>query len=125
MASKCDSLFAEVAGGVDVHANPVQVLIVHGRKHICWMLRRILEDKGFGVTVAACAGAALKAVRDKDCEIVFVSSRLPDSGGRELVQKIREIRPEAICSLISDDLQHEETVMEEKQDGKLPRTMTG
>ncbi len=79
---------------------PTQVLVVDDERNLCWTLRGILEDEGFGVTVAVSAMAALKAAMDKSCEIVFIGSRLPGVNAITLARLIQHLRPETLCILI-------------------------
>ena len=108
MVSKCNSVIVPGSDAMNHNLRPTQVLVVHEEMELCWQLRRILEDKGFGVTVAVSARAALRAVKEKPCEIVFVNSRLPDVKGIELVRRILRVKQEIICILISDNLRRDE-----------------
>ncbi len=89
------------------------MLIVDDEKDLCWALRKILEEEGFGVTVAVCAQGALKAARKKSFQVVFVDAKLPDVDGIELARRIQSLRPEALCILISGYLYKDDTAVRE------------
>ncbi len=92
---------------------PMQVLIVDDEKDLCWALRKILETEGFDVTVAVSSRAALEAVKRNPFRVAFVDAKLPDIDGIELARRIRSLRSETPCILISGYLYEDDDVIRE------------
>ena len=73
-----------------------RLLVVDDEPSLLNLLRRYLERQGYELDVASCgedALAAFKAAPERyDC--VLTDLKLPGIGGEELLDRLREIRPE-------------------------------
>ena len=64
-------------------------------------IRRTLTRRGYDVTTADCGSAALAILAERDIPIVLVDLRMPEMDGFELIERIRQLRPETICIVVS------------------------
>jgi two-component system, NtrC family, response regulator len=70
-----------------------RILIVDDQPNMCWVLSRLLSERGHEVRTATRGAAAIAALADYDCQVAVVDYRLPDSIGVELIAKLTELRP--------------------------------
>ena len=73
-----------------------QVLVVEDDDGVRWMTRRVLEDAGYRVLEAADGLAALECLtRDAaGVRLVITDVVMPGMGGRELAERLAQLRPE-------------------------------
>jgi CheY-like chemotaxis protein len=76
-------------------------LVVEDEPGIGWAIRRLLEQAGASVTVAASGGSALEYLARDKLSIIFLDVKLPDTDGFELAGKIRAIAPAIPIVMIS------------------------
>lgn len=93
--------------------SPAQVLVVDDEKDLCWALQKILEGEGLRATVAVSARAALEAARKKSFQVAFLDAKLPDVDGIELARRLRSLKPETRCVLISGYLYEDDAMVRE------------
>lgn len=65
-----------------------RVLIVDDEAEICDIFARILERRGYTVSVAADGGEALARLDAAPCDVVVTDLRMPGLDGRELVRRL-------------------------------------
>lgn len=66
------------------------ILIVDDESRYLKLLRFNLEQSGYQVVEAATGGEAIKAAASRSPDLVLLDLRLPDMGGYEVCQRIRE-----------------------------------
>lgn len=71
----------------------MDVLLVEDDEGLRGALELVLDARGFDVTAAADAAAALRAVGERDFGAVVTDLGLPDLSGRELVRELRSAAP--------------------------------
>ena len=70
-----------------------RILVVDDQPNMCWVLSKLLSERGHEVRTAHDASGALAAIEDFDCQVAVVDYRLPDLGGIALINKMRERLP--------------------------------
>jgi DNA-binding NtrC family response regulator len=70
-----------------------RILVVDDQPNMCWVLSKLLSERGHEVRTAHDASGALAALVDFDCQVAVVDYRLPDLGGIALINKMRERLP--------------------------------
>lgn len=78
-----------------------QLLIVDDEPRLCQALKAFFEEKGFQVTTAATAQAALDAFRESPAEVALLDLRLPDGSGLDVLTRIKDQRPGLRVVMIS------------------------
>ncbi len=69
-------------------AKTKRVLVVDDDERILSSFRRVLEQEGYSVDVAATGMEALEKIKKRKFNICLVDVRLPDMDGADLVKKI-------------------------------------
>ena len=85
----------EAAGPAVRSGRDELVLVVEDDEGVRWMARRVLEDAGYRVREAATGAAALELLaRDGAAvRLVLTDVVMPGMSGRELAQRVAELRP--------------------------------
>jgi two-component system NtrC family sensor kinase len=73
-----------------------RVLLVEDEEDVAETLRELIEREGFQVTLAANGTEAFFALDKADFDILFSDLRMPLLNGRELYERLCEIRPELV-----------------------------
>lgn len=81
------------------------VLVVDDSGFARRMLRRMLEDAGFHVEEANGGGEAMQKYQKSKPDIVLLDIVMSDMGGLEVLQKLREIDPDASVLMATADIQ--------------------
>lgn len=77
------------------------ILIVDDEPDMCWVLRHILQQKGYPSRTALTGEEALKFVETEQFSLVFLDAKLPDMEGLDLAVRIREVAPSTSIVIIS------------------------
>jgi DNA-binding NtrC family response regulator len=64
-------------------------------------LAALFRDEGFAVVTAADGAVALKAVEEKEFDLMIVDLRMPEVGGIEVLRRVREVAPQTLVILIT------------------------
>lgn len=75
-----------------------QVLIIDDEVEVGTFFRRLLQKKGYGVTIAANGAEASKAIQETGFDVAMVDLKLPDADGLSLLQQIKNLQPN--CEVI-------------------------
>jgi len=70
-----------------------RILVVDDEKNLCWILSKILSERGHEGRIAPSGGRALATLESFDCQVAAVDYRLPDWDGLRLVGEMRSRRP--------------------------------
>jgi len=70
-----------------------ELLVVDDEPRLCVALKAFFEEKGFHVTTATTAQAALEQVRQVPAEVVLLDLRLPDGSGLDILSRLKDARP--------------------------------
>ena len=71
-----------------------QILFVDDEREILSVVKRYLSLQGYRVTVVENGLDAFELIKERDFDIVFVDLKMPEFDGLELLQAIKEYRPE-------------------------------
>lgn len=77
------------------------ILVVDDEVQVARSIKRVLSRVGFDVRIASSATEAMTMLDDVD--LVLTDIRMPQVSGYELVARVREVRPELRCCLMSGD----------------------
>ncbi len=78
-----------------------RVLIVGDDAALREMLVPLLADHGIGAAATAGAEQAVDAISESDFDVVLLDIHAPGEGGVDLIQELREIRPETPIILMT------------------------
>ncbi len=67
-----------------------KILVVDDEESGRHLVRRVLEEAGFGCDLAASGEEALRAVADAPYDLVLIDSEMPEMDGWETARRIRE-----------------------------------
>ena len=70
-----------------------RLLIVDDQANMCWVLEKILSERGHQVYTALNGAEALVRLTNFDCQVAVVDYRLPDIDGLELMIKMIRVIP--------------------------------
>lgn len=77
------------------------VLLVDDDPDLCATLWEILRERGFRVSVASDARAAVAQLKERSYKVVLVDLRLPDADGSTVVHFVHQAAPDARAVLIT------------------------
>jgi len=64
-------------------------------------LKAILEDRGYRVTTAADGAEAIRIVKEKHYDIIFLDVKLPGMDGVETFEQVKQIDPRAVVIMMT------------------------
>ncbi|MDD5309180.1 MAG: response regulator [Deltaproteobacteria bacterium] len=70
-----------------------RILVVDDQPDICWVLSKLLSERGHEVRTAQSGADALAALASFECQVAVVDYRLPDANGIELIPRMTERSP--------------------------------
>ena len=70
-----------------------RLLLVEDDRENALMLKEVLSNWGYGVTLALSGPEAMRFARSEPFEIVLADIRMPDIGGLQVLREIRQLRP--------------------------------
>ncbi len=73
--------------------HPGRVLVVDDQEHLCWVLARLLHERGHEVRTASTGAQALRVAAGFPCQVAIVDYRLPDASGLALLAALRASTP--------------------------------
>ncbi|HEY5723080.1 MAG TPA: PAS domain S-box protein [Allosphingosinicella sp.] len=79
-----------------VMVTPKHALIVEDEPDVADTLRELVEREGYRVTVARNGAQAFTAIDQEDFDLLMSDVRMPLLNGRELYERLTEIRPELV-----------------------------
>jgi two-component system, NtrC family, response regulator len=78
-----------------------RILVVDDQPDMCWVLARLLSERGHEVRTARDGTGALAALANFECQVAVVDYRLPDSDGVALITQLTERLPRLRAILMS------------------------
>ncbi len=66
-----------------------RILVVDDQENLCWVLARVLSERGHVVRTALNVAQALRVASTFDCQVAIVDYRLPDGSGTALIERLR------------------------------------
>jgi len=70
-----------------------RILVVDDQENLCWVLARVLSERGHVVRTAQTVAEALRVASAFDCQVAIVDYRLPDGSGTDLIERLRACAP--------------------------------
>jgi len=80
---------------------PVRVLVVDDEDHICRMVTRLLEEKGYACEQALSAEEPLEALDEADFALVVADIMMPGMSGPDLLRKVKERQPDVAAIMLT------------------------
>jgi CheY-like chemotaxis protein len=77
------------------------ILLVDDNRDGLLVRRSVLEELGYGVSIAINGEEGLKLFESADFDVVVTDYRMPRMNGAELIQRIRKLNPNARIILLS------------------------
>ena len=84
----------------DSAARP-RILVVDDEENLCAFMKLMLAKEGYDVTTTVSAHEALDLLSDDGMDLVFTDLMMPEMNGLDLVRKLRELRPETECVVMT------------------------
>lgn len=69
-----------------------KILVVDDEKNICWVLKRLFNQKGFIVEEANSGSDALAKVKSNNFDLIFLDIIMPDISGLDVLEEIRFLK---------------------------------
>jgi DNA-binding NtrC family response regulator len=70
-----------------------RVLVVDDQENLCWVLSRLLSERGHVVRTAVAGAPALRVAAAFDPQVAIVDFRLPDTSGTALIERLKQDHP--------------------------------
>jgi CheY-like chemotaxis protein len=77
------------------------ILIADDSREFCELLKAVLEEKGYGVMLAASGNEAVALQRDTPAQILITDLLMPDGDGFEAIEAFRKEFPQTKVLAIS------------------------
>ncbi len=77
------------------------ILVVDDDNGIRIILKNILSKKGYQVATAQTGEEAIKMVREKPCDVIFIDMKLPTLNGLETYLSIKAINPRVVAIMMT------------------------
>jgi len=77
------------------------ILIVDDNTSLSRTMSFVLKRHGYDVTIASDGHEAIEKVREKPFAMIFMDIKMPRLSGVDALRSIREIRPEAIVTMMT------------------------
>ena len=77
------------------------ILITDDNINLCKTMSFVLERKGYAVTTAKDGLEAIKRVKERSFDMIFMDIKMPLMDGVETYRRIKEIRPEAVVMMMT------------------------
>jgi DNA-binding NtrC family response regulator len=90
------------------------LLVIDDEPNILTTLRRALEVEGFGVEVAGSGPVGLEKLEERDIDMVLLDVVMPEMGGLEVLERIREQHPQVQVVMMSGNATIETAVQATK-----------
>ena len=87
--------------GASQTAPVIRVLIIDDNRNGLLVRRAILEQAGYSTSIAQCPVEGLRLFEQDGFDLVITDYRMPILGGVEVIQRIRNVRPDTPVILIS------------------------
>jgi len=78
-----------------------RILVVDDQPNMCWVLSKLLSERGHEVRIAYNGLEALAAIASLPCQVAVVDFRLPDLDGLTLIGRLRERSPDLLAILMT------------------------
>ncbi len=83
---------------------PRHILVIDRESDILMSLETVLSEEGFAVTCAQNGEAAIRRAQMLPLDMIIMDLRLPDIDGRQLIRRLRILRPRAVILLLTGAL---------------------
>jgi DNA-binding NtrC family response regulator len=78
-----------------------RILVVDDEESLCAFMKLMLAKEGYDVVTSMSAEQALVLLQDESVDLVFTDLMMPEMNGLEFVQKVRALRPDTECVVMT------------------------
>lgn len=103
----------KVAEFIESVKDSALILIVDDDLPTCETLIDVLKEKGYRMARASSGGEAIKTVRDRSFDIVFIDVKMPVMNGLEVYLALKKIRPDIKAIMMTGYRQEAQGLVEE------------
>ena len=86
---------------IEKSRNGALIAVVDDDPEICKTMKKILENKGYGVTTCLTGEEAISLTKTRPQDILFIDVKLPVLSGVETYLEIKKINPKAIAVMMT------------------------
>ena len=79
----------------------IKVLVIDDEPSVCETVSLLLEEEGYRPLSFTDPGQAIKAAETEACQIAITDLRMPEMGGVEVVEKLKEIDSRMSCIVMT------------------------
>ncbi|MTI81261.1 MAG: sigma-54-dependent Fis family transcriptional regulator [Firmicutes bacterium] len=78
-----------------------KVLIIDDEEHMCWALKRAMEQENYQAITSTSGKEGIKLLKDKGPSLVLLDLKMPEMDGLEVLKVIKEIHPKIPVIMIT------------------------
>ncbi len=78
-----------------------RILVADDEESMRWVLSKALRKKGYTVDLASDGSQAFRQVREQSYDLAIVDIKMPGMSGLELLDKVREVRPDMLVVVMT------------------------
>ncbi|MBW2017526.1 MAG: response regulator [Deltaproteobacteria bacterium] len=78
-----------------------KILVMDDDRHVCKVLKKLLEEEGFTCTLAYTGAEAREHIKEQTFDLALCDIRLPDESGLDVARAIKDRRPETALMIIT------------------------
>jgi two-component system NtrC family response regulator len=78
-----------------------KILIIDDEEHMCWALKRAMEQEGYQAVTATSGSKGINLLKEKGPSLILLDLKMPEMDGLEVLGIIREIHPRVPVIMIT------------------------
>ena len=79
----------------------MQILVIEDERRVAELLKRVLEEQGYQVTLAYDGEVGKNLALSKDYSLIITDIILPKITGIDLCKQIREVKPDSLILMLT------------------------
>jgi len=78
-----------------------KILIIDDEEHMCWALKRAMEQDGYQVITAITGSEGIKLLKEQGPSLILLDLKMPEMDGMEVLSIVKEIHPKIPVIMIT------------------------